>query len=88
MVVGDVAPSKMGRKQAPRRKLAILSAMLRTITGFRKVSIRVLKHFILVPVALLTLQVRLAFLGGHGGFLFDGTLVLVAVRMFLFWHGP
>lgn len=88
MVVGAVAPSNTERKQAPSKKLAVLSTVLRTIAGFRKVSIRVLEHFILVPVAQLTLQVRLAVRGGHGGFLFDCTLVPIAVRMFLFWHRP
>jgi hypothetical protein len=51
MVVGGVAPSSKERTQAPRKKLAVLSAVLRTIAGFRKVSIRVLKHLIFVPVA-------------------------------------
>jgi hypothetical protein len=51
MVVGGVAPSNPERKQAPSKKLAMLSTVLRTIAGLRKVSIRVLEHFILVPVA-------------------------------------
>jgi hypothetical protein len=51
MVVGGVAPSNTARKQAPREKLAMLSTVLRTVAGLRKVSIRVLEHFILVPVA-------------------------------------
>jgi hypothetical protein len=50
MVVGAVAPSNTKRKQAPRKKLAALSAVLRTIAGFGKVSIRVLKQLIFVPV--------------------------------------
>jgi len=55
MVVGAVAPSNTERKQAPSKKLAVLSTVLRTIAGLRKVSIRVLEHFILVSVAQLTL---------------------------------
>jgi hypothetical protein len=50
MVLGGVAPSKTKRKHAPRKKLAALSAVLRTIAGFWKVSIRVLEHLIFVPV--------------------------------------
>jgi hypothetical protein len=88
MVVAGAAPSNPERKQAPSKKLAVLSTVLRTIAGLRKVSIRVLEHFILVPVAQLTLQVRLAVRGGYGGFLFYCTLVPIAVRMFLFWHRP
>ena len=87
MVVGAVAPSKTERQKATSKKLAVLSTVLRTIAGFRKVSIRVLEQLILVPVALLTLQVRLAVRGGHGGFLFDCTLVHIAVWV-LFWHRP
>jgi hypothetical protein len=81
-----VAPSNTERKQAPRKKLAMLSTVLRTIAGFRKVSVRILKQLILVPMAQLTLQVRLAIRGGHSGFFFDRTLVQIAVWMFLFWH--
>jgi hypothetical protein len=88
MVVAGVAPSNMGRKQAQSKKLAVLSTVLRTIAGFRKVSVRVFKRLILVPVAQLTLQIRLAVRGGYGGFLFYCTLVPIAVRMFLFWHRP
>jgi hypothetical protein len=86
MVVGGVAPSNTERKQAPSKKLAVLSTVLRSIAGLRKVSIRVFKHFILVPVAQLTLQIRLAVRGGRGGFFFDRTLVQIAVWVFLFWH--
>ena len=50
MVLGDVAASNTKRKQAPRKKLAALSAVFRTIAGFRKVSIRVLEQLIFVPV--------------------------------------
>jgi hypothetical protein len=88
MVVGGVAPSNTERKQAHSKKLALLSTVLRTIAGFRKVSVRVFKRLILVPVAQLTLQIRLAVRGGYGGFLFHCTLVQIAVRMFLFWHRP
>jgi hypothetical protein len=86
MVLKAVAPSNTKRKQAPREKLAAFPAVLRTIAGFRKVSVRVLKQLIFVPVTQLTLQVRLAFRGGRGGFLFDCTLVQIAVWVFLFWH--
>jgi hypothetical protein len=86
MVVGGVAPSNPERKQAPSKKLAVLSTVLRTIAGLRKVSIRVLEHFILVPVALLTLQIRFAVRRRHGRFLFDRTLVQIAVWVFLFCH--
>jgi hypothetical protein len=86
MVVGGVAPSNTERKQAPSKKLAVLSAVLRSIAGLRKVSIRVLEHFILVPVALLTLQIRFGVRRRHGRFLFDRTLVQIAVWVFLFWH--
>jgi len=51
MVVEGVAPSNTKKQQAPSNNLAALSTVLRTIAGFRKVSIRVLKHLIFVPVA-------------------------------------
>jgi hypothetical protein len=86
MVVEGVAPSNTKRQQAPSNNLAALSTVLRTIAGFRKIGIRVLEQLILVPVAYLTLQIRLAVGRGRGGFFFDCTLVQIAVSMFLFWH--
>jgi hypothetical protein len=88
MVVEGVAPSNREREHAPRKKLAVLSTVLRTVARFRKVSIGVFKQLIFVPVTYLTLQVWLAARGGHGGFFFDCTLVQIGVRMFLFWHRP
>ena len=87
MVVEGEAPSNTERQQAPSRNLAALSAVLRIIAGFRKVTVRVLEQLILVPVAQLALQVRFAVRGGHGRFLFDCTLVHIAVWV-LFWHRP
>jgi hypothetical protein len=51
MVVRGVAPSNKERRKAPSKKLPVLSTVFRTIARFRKVSIRVLKQLILVPVA-------------------------------------
>ena len=75
MVVEGAAPSKSERKHAPRKKLAVLSTVLRTVAGFRKVRVRVLEQLILVPVTDLTLQVWLAVCGGHCGFFFNCTKV-------------
>ena len=86
MVVGGLAPSNTDKKQAPSKNLAVLSTVLRTITRFRKVCIRVFERLILVPVAELTLQIGLGIRGGHGGFFFDCTFVQIAVWVFLFWH--
>ena len=85
-MVGGVAPSNTERQQTPSKNLAVFSTVLRIIAGFRKVRIRVFEQFIFVPVAYLTLQIRLALRGRHGGFLFDCTLVQIAVWVFLFWH--
>jgi hypothetical protein len=86
MVVGGVAPSNAERKQAPSKELAALPTVLRAIAGFRKVSVRVFKRLILITVAQLTLQIRLTVRRGYGRFLFDRTLVPIAVWVFLFWH--
>jgi hypothetical protein len=51
MVVGGVAPSNTERKQAPSKKLAVFSTVLRTIARLWEITIRVLKQFILIPVA-------------------------------------
>jgi hypothetical protein len=63
----------------------MLPAMLRIIARLRKITVRVLEHFILVPVAQLASQIRFAVRRRHGRFLFDRTLVQITVWVFLFW---
>jgi hypothetical protein len=87
MVDDALAPSSAASRQAPSRKLAFLSTVLRTWTGLRKVGVRIFEHFILIPVTYLILQIGPAVGGGGAGFFFNRSLVEIAVWVLLFWHG-
>ena len=70
----------------PAEGLAVLSAVLRIWPRLRKIRVRILEHFILIAVAQLALQIRLAVGGGHAGFFFNRALLEITIRVILFWH--
>ena len=81
------APGSTLRKHAPSRNaLATFSAVLRARTGLRKIAVGIFKHFILIPVAQLTMKIGVPVGGGLAGFFFHRALVEIAVRVLLFWH--
>ena len=81
------APDNTLRKHAPSRNaLATFSAVLWTRAGFRKIAVGIFKHFILIPVAQLTMKIGVSVGGGRAGFFFHRSLVEIAVRVLLFWH--
>jgi hypothetical protein len=74
-------------KHAPRRKaLATFSAVFLIGAGFRKIAVGILKHFILIAVAQLTMKIGVSVGGGRAGFFFHRSLFEITVRVLLFWH--
>src|ERR1700722_11891130 len=83
---GGAAPSRAPRKHAPRKRLAVLSAVLRIRSRLRKICVGVLEHFVLITMTQLALQVWFAGGGGYACFFFNRALLSIAVRVILFWH--
>jgi hypothetical protein len=74
-------------KHAPRRKaLATFSAVFLIGAGLRKIAVGILKHFILIAVAQLTMKIGVSVGGGRAGFFFHRSLFEITVRVLLFWH--
>jgi hypothetical protein len=88
--VEEAAAAALGStlsKHAPRRSaLATFSAVFLIGAGFRKIAVGILKHFILIAVAQLTMKIGVPVGGGLAGFFFHRSLFKVTVRVLLFWH--
>ena len=85
--VEEAAPGSAQRKHAPRRNaLATFSAVFLVRTTLRKIAVGIFKHFILIPVAQLTMEIGVSVGGGLAGFFFHRPLMEIAVRVLLFWH--
>jgi hypothetical protein len=83
----STVPGSKPRKHAPRRNaLATFSAVFLIGARLRKIAVGIFKHFILIAVAQLTMEIRVPVGGGRTGFFFHRSLVEIAVRVLLFWH--
>jgi hypothetical protein len=76
----------LSKHAASRNALAVLSAVLRTGAGLRKIAVGIFKHFVLIAVAQLVLKVGPGVAGALGAFFFYCSLADIAVWVLFFCH--